>query len=188
MRKIIIVFILLFSTKAFSQVDTAALNKMTPEELFQYYINEKEPEINKGPLTIGDSLFGILNPQVIPTQTVEADPLSRSAFDENEYNNKFLTDTAENADQKMKPKISLGAGRLGFYGDVYSKHFQNPFTSRPAFDLAISQRLTRYLQLNFNVIFGKLGANEYGPTRNENFQSEIRAGGLNLMYDFGNFI
>jgi hypothetical protein len=161
---------------------------MTPEELLQYYINEKEPEINKGPLTIGDSLFGILNPQVIPTKTVEAESLSRSAFDENEYQNKYLLDSADNAEQKLKPKISLGAGRLGFYGDVYSKHFQNPFTARPAFDLGISQRLTRYLQLNFNIIFGKLGANEYGLTRNENFESEIRAGGLNLMYDFGNFI
>lgn len=188
MRKIVIICLLFLTFKGISQVDTAILNKMTPEELLQYYINEKEPEINKGPLTVGDSLFGILNPQVIPTKTVEADPLSRSAFDEKDYQNKYLLDSADNAEQKLKPKISLGAGRLGFYGDVYSKHFQNPFTARPAFDLGISQRLTRYLQLNFNIIFGKLGANEYGVTRNENFQSEIRAGGLNLMYDFGNFI
>ena len=37
-------------------------------------------------------------------------------------------------------------------------------------------------------MFGKLGANEYSLNRNENFQSEIRSGGLNLLYDFGNFI
>src|SRR5690606_22518293 len=32
------------------------------------------------------------------------------------------------------------------------------------------------------------GANEWLNNRQENFQSEIRAGGLNLLYDFGNFI
>jgi hypothetical protein len=88
----------------------------------------------------------------------------------------------------MKPKISLGSGLLAFHGDLYRKHFQSPFTARPAVDLGISQRLTRYLQLDFNVLFGKIGANEYLNSRHENFQSEIRAGGVNLLYDFGNFI
>lgn len=88
----------------------------------------------------------------------------------------------------FKPKIALGTGMLSFFGDLYGKHYQAPWTSRVGFDLNISHRLNRYLQINFNVLFGKLGAFENLPNRHENFQSEIRAGGLNLMYDFGNFI
>src|SRR4051812_39882793 len=87
----------------------------------------------------------------------------------------------------FKPKISLGAGMLSFFGDLYTKHHQPPPTSRIGYDLNVSHRLNRFFQINFNVMFGKLGAFEVTPTRHENFQSEIRCGGLNLMYDFGNF-
>jgi len=88
----------------------------------------------------------------------------------------------------FKPKISIGIGRLSFHGDLYDKHFQAPSTSRIGYDLNISQRLSKSLQLNFNVLFGKLGANEWTGNRQENFQAEIRSGGLNVMYDFANFI
>lgn len=88
----------------------------------------------------------------------------------------------------LKPKIALGTGMLSFYGDLYGKHYQAPWTSRIGYDLNVSHRLNRYLQINFNILFGKLGAFENLPNRHENFQSEIRAGGVNLMYDFGNFI
>jgi cell division septation protein DedD len=88
----------------------------------------------------------------------------------------------------FKPKVSLGTGMLSFYGDLYGKHYQAPWTSRVGYDLNVSHRLNRYLQINFNILFGKLGAFENTATRHENFQSEIRAGGVNLLYDFGNFI
>lgn len=88
----------------------------------------------------------------------------------------------------FKPKISLGVGMLSFHGDLYTKHYQAPWTARVGYDLNISQRLSKPLQLNFNILFGKLGANEWIDNRQENFQSEIRSGGLSLLYDFGNFI
>ena len=88
----------------------------------------------------------------------------------------------------FKPKISLGVGMLSFNGDLYAKHYQAPWTAKIGYDLNISQRLWKPLQLNFNILFGKLGANEWLNNRQENFQSEIRAGGVSLMYDFGNFI
>ena len=88
----------------------------------------------------------------------------------------------------FKPKISLGIGMLSYHGDLYSKHYQAPWTGRIGYDLNISQRLFKSVQLNFNILFGKLGANEWTENRQENFQSEIRSGGLSLMYDFGNFI
>ncbi len=88
----------------------------------------------------------------------------------------------------FKPKIALGVGMLSFHGDLYAKHYQAPWTAKIGYDLNISQRLFKPLQLNFNILFGKLGANEWLENRQENFQSEIRAGGLSLLYDFGNFI
>jgi hypothetical protein len=189
MKKLVLLLLFLVSVSVQSQTDSSALDKMTPEELLQYYINEKPPVSTfKGPEKVGDSLFNFLNPQVIPTQTVHADPLWREGMSLNAGKINLLEDSINNADQKLKPKISLGMGRLGFYGDLYKKHFQSPLTSRPAFDLNVAQRLTRYLQLNFNIMFGVLGVNENLDNRHENFQSEIRSGGLNLLYDFGNFI
>jgi len=188
MKKLILLALFLVSVSVKSQTDTSALDRMTPEELLKYYQNEKPPFSNyKGPEKVGDSLYNKLNPLVIPTQTVHAPSLYREGADLNAGRIK-LFDSLDNADQKLKPKVAAGMGRLGFYGDLYGKHIQSPLTARMAFDLNISQRLTRYLQLNFNVMFGQLGANEYLDTRHENFQSEIRAGGLNLLYDFGNFI
>ncbi len=87
----------------------------------------------------------------------------------------------------FKPTIGIGAGNLSFFGDLYSKHFQPPMLSRFAYELTISQPLTSCVQLNFYVMFGKLGANERVGTRNENFESTIRLGGVQLMYDFSNF-
>lgn len=90
----------------------------------------------------------------------------------------------------FKPTIGLGTGMFSFYGDLYNKHFQNPSVSRIGYDLNISQRLTDYLHFNFNVLFGRLGANERltATGRNLNFDSQIRAGGLNLLYNFDNFL
>ncbi len=88
----------------------------------------------------------------------------------------------------FKPTIGFGTGLFSYYGDLYSKHAQSPWVSRVGFDVNLSQPLNKYLNLNFNTFFGKLGANEQLGLRNENFQSEIRGGGVNLQYDFGNFI
>lgn len=163
------------------------LDSLTPDELQRYYEIEPEPiQFYKGP-DVGDSVYYVLNPLTIPTQTINGYALGGHG-DGSEAVQDLAADSAFNAEQRLKPKISLGIGRMGFNGDLYQRHFQAPTMGRPAYDLAISQRLTRYLQLDFNVLFGKLGGNERLNNRNENFRSEIRAGGVNLMYDFGNFI
>lgn len=88
----------------------------------------------------------------------------------------------------FKPTIGLGVGMLSYYGDLYSKHAQAFTTSRVGYEIMLSQPLTKSFYLNFYGLFGKLGANEQLGIRNENFQSEIRMGGIHLMYDFSNFI
>lgn len=191
MRGLVLCIFLLLVTASVAQTDTTAsqspLDKLTPEELLQYYINEKAPDWPKGPLFVGDSLFKNLNERIIPTTTVTGEGLYRGEID-GRYPSDVSPESENAGLEALKPKIALGAGRLGFYGDLYEKTFQSPLMARMAYDLNVSQRLTRYLQLNFNVVFGKLGANEWTLNRYENFQSEIRAGGLNLLYDFGNFI
>lgn len=191
MKKLILFVLFLVSISVSAQTDSlnqSQLDKLSPEELLQFYINEPEPiPFYRGPVEIGDSVYNVLNPLTIPTETVDAEALYRAELEEEKLKQELL-DTINYTDQKLKPKVALGSGLLAFHGDLYKKHFQSPLTSRPGFDLNVSQRLTRYLQLNFNVLFGKLGANEFLNNRQENFQSEIRAGGVNLLYDFGNFI
>jgi hypothetical protein len=162
---------------------TLPIDSLTPDQLLQYYLSEPEPvQFYKGP-KVGDSLYYVLNPLTIPTETVLGKSINKfdSAIEQE-------LDSTSAAEQRLKPKISFGVGRMSFNGDLYNKHFQSLSMGRPAFDLAISHRITRYLQLDFSVLFGKLGANERLGNRNENFRSEIRAGGVNLIYDFGNFI
>ena len=90
----------------------------------------------------------------------------------------------------FKPTIGLGTGMFSYFGDVYDKHFQAPMVSRIAYDLNVSQPFNDYLTFNFYVLFGRLGANERNTSngRNLNFESQIRVGGLNLQYNFGNFL
>jgi hypothetical protein len=192
MRKLALLILIFSGLSVLSQTDSlkyAKLDSLNAEELGQYYRNEPEPEqFYKGPDT-GDSLYKTILPLSAPGETVYADPLTlnreKPEPEEDEADEK---DTTNTVDQKFRPKISLGAGSLSFNGDLYQKHFQPPAFGRPAADIGISQRLTRYLQLDFCAMFGKLGADESKNNRHENFQSEIRAGGINLVYDFGNFI
>ncbi|MFI5142180.1 MAG: hypothetical protein ACHQII_07470, partial [Bacteroidia bacterium] len=92
----------------------------------------------------------------------------------------------------FKPTIGLGAGTLSYFGNIYPKgqQFQSMTQSRIGFDLNLSQPITKSLYLNFYAMFGKLGANERSttPSLNQNFESQIRLGGLQLMYDFSNLI
>lgn len=83
-----------------------------------------------------------------------------------------------------KPTVGLGVGMLSYYGDLYTKHAQPFSTSRIGYELIVSQPLSKSFYLNFYGLYGKLGANERLGIRNENFQSEIRMGGLRVMYDF----
>jgi len=119
---------------------------------------------------------------------IDAKPILDTLPKEKEVNPEKIKPEPPSFGEVFKPKISFGVGMLSFHGDLYSKHYQAPWTGRIGYDLNISQRLNKSLQLNFNILFGKLGANEWVENRQENFQSEIRSGGLSLMYDFGNFI
>lgn len=159
------------------------LDSLSPDQLLEYYITEPLPLSNGKRASKGDTIFAQINPLTIPTKTVEGESLWRPFVEPPPFDSAF-----DASEQQMRPKIGFGLGRLGYHGDLYNHHFQSALMGEPAFDIAISQRLSRYLQLDFSVLVGKMGANENTDTRHFNMLTEIKAGGVNLLYDFGNFI
>ncbi len=138
--------------------------------------------MNKG---IKSTLLFLLLTSVLHSQTGETSlPDSTSAAPTE------IKDAKADEGFVFKPALGLGTGMFSFYGDLYDKHFQAPMVSRIGYDLNVSQRFNDYLQFNFYVLFGKLGANErFAPNnRNLNFESQIRVGGLNLTYNFDHFL
>lgn len=106
------------------------------------------------------------------------------------YTSPSSTTSSEPTEFIFKPTIGLGTGMFSFFGDMYQKHFQSPQVSRIGYELNVTQALNSYLQINFNVLSGHLGANErfVNNGRNLNFESRIFLGGVRVIYDFGNFL
>lgn len=88
----------------------------------------------------------------------------------------------------FKPTLGLGVGMFSYYGDLYTRNLVSPQVSRIGYELSLSQPVTPWLKLGFYTLFGQLGANERLITRNLNFESEIRVGGLHFEYEFRHFI
>ncbi|MFL5763439.1 MAG: SPOR domain-containing protein [Bacteroidia bacterium] len=132
-------------------------------------------------------LFSLLNAVSFAQTGETASNDSTSASDSPQTSGAAKTEQNEFI---FKPAIGLGTGMFNFFGDLYDKHFQAPMVSRIGYELNVAQNFTDYLQFNFYALFGKLGANErLAPNnRNLNFESQIRVGGINLTYNFGNFL
>ena len=134
--------------------------------------------------------------QILPTENSKEknnkDSASISKYPPSNNEISIESDSINTAPKEIiiSPIIGLGTGMFSFYGDMYTKHFQAPMVSRLAFDLIVSQPLNDFLLLNFRVTYGKLGANERFSynNRNLNFESTMRIGGLNLEYNFDNFL
>src|SRR3990172_6761235 len=87
----------------------------------------------------------------------------------------------------MQPAIGIGPGILTFYGDVADKWTLAPSMSRLGYHISVSEYISKSLMISARAMFGTLGANERGP-RYVNFESSIRLGGLNLLYNFDTFL
>jgi len=88
------------------------------------------------------------------------------------------------------PTIGLGVGVLSYYGNIKNNTSKSPLNGRIASELYVSQRISDCFSINFDVLFGKVGANERStiPSQNANFESEIRSGSVAFVYDFGNLL
>ncbi len=90
---------------------------------------------------------------------------------------------------ELKPTFGLGVGMFTFYGDVSNNHDSyHPTVSRVGYDLSITNPLTKYLDLSFYVLWGKIGTNERSLERNFNFESKITTGGAMLTYNFDHIL
>lgn len=87
----------------------------------------------------------------------------------------------------IRPEISAGVGMLVYRGDLFEgRKSLNLFQNKLAFHIAASQPVTDFLNVNFFMLYGSLGANERTlvPERNLNFQSTITSAGFSLSYNF----
>lgn len=102
------------------------------------------------------------------------------------------TDASGELSLRFKPYVGFGLGNLTFIGDIYNNnHGQHLTVSRIASNLRFSHPITDYLDFQFHTIFGKISANERSITnltRNLNFESRIRTGGLGLSYNFDHIL
>lgn len=90
----------------------------------------------------------------------------------------------ERQDIPLNPVLGIGSGMFAFIGDIQEKTYKNALVSRLGYELYLGKKFNSFLEINFGVLFGKLGANERSIDRNLNFQSEIRSGGVSLGYNF----
>ena len=99
-------------------------------------------------------------------------------------------DTDSNENQwNIRPRLSIGGGMMNYQGDlVASRSYFNPFQNKLSMHVMVSQPITSFLDLNFYMLYGKLGADERTLVRNLNFESQITAGGVSASYNFDHFL
>lgn len=100
------------------------------------------------------------------------------------------SDSLENAPPPfmLKPTLGLGAGTLGFYGDIINKRLSSTFVSNIGYELYITQPINNYFSFRFYYLTGKLSANERNYIQPLNFQSRLNCGGGELIYNFGHLL
>jgi len=87
----------------------------------------------------------------------------------------------------FQPIIGIGPGILTFYGDVSDKKFLSSSLGRIGYNLSVSEYISRSFLISAHALFGTVAANENGP-RFISFESNIRSGGVQLSYNFDNFL
>ena len=99
------------------------------------------------------------------------------------------SDTSQTPEWTIRPKISVGVGMMNYQGDLVSnRSYFNPFQNKTSFHVQVSQPVLDYLDVNFYMLFGKVGADERTRVRNLNFESQITAGGISASYNFDHFL
>lgn len=90
---------------------------------------------------------------------------------------------------ELRPRVGLGVGTFTFFGDVGGDQAgYSPLSSSIAYSLRISNELSPYFRLSFESVFGRLAVNEINTDRRFNFMSEVRAGSVQLQYNFAHFL
>ncbi len=78
---------------------------------------------------------------------------------------------------------------LAFYGDIGNRsEGYSPLVNRLAYEFRASTPVNKWLEVGLFAQHGRLGANERGTARNLNFKSTVTTGGLQLTYNFHQFL
>ena len=90
---------------------------------------------------------------------------------------------------RIRPTFSLGTGMLAFYGDIGNRsEGYSPLVNRLAYEFRAATPVNNWLEVGLFAQHGRLGANERGTVRNLNFKSTVTTGGLQLTYNFHQFL
>lgn len=87
----------------------------------------------------------------------------------------------------IKPFVSIGAGPMTYYGDMYQYPGTNPVMGNWGFNMGFGVHLTPYLNANLFYSAGYLAFNENTIDYHANFKSKVISGGLLFTYNFDNF-
>jgi len=85
----------------------------------------------------------------------------------------------------FKPRIGIGSGPMTYYGEVQNYQIgKSPLVNRMGGSIFVNAPLSKYFNLEFIALYGKVTVNERTLARNLNFESRIRANSLMLYYNF----
>lgn len=98
------------------------------------------------------------------------------------------TEIPPSKEYRFNPSIGAGAGILKYYGDVEdgAKTSVHRIGNRFGYNFNLSGNFTNSLYLDIDFMKAKLSGNENGTLWHRNFESDVFALGLNLIYNFSN--
>ena len=92
-------------------------------------------------------------------------------------------------DRLYRPQIELGTGVLSYYGDIgHLGGTGRSFDLNWGYHLSVKNRISNSLDLNLFVLFGNVSQTEYFNAGNINFKSDIKMGGMSVMYNFDHLL
>lgn len=88
-----------------------------------------------------------------------------------------------------RPQIELGTGVMSYFGDVgHLGGNGRSYDLNWGYNLAVKNKISNAIDLNLFVLFGHVSQTEYFNAGNVNFKTDIKMGGLIMVYNFDNFL
>ncbi len=91
---------------------------------------------------------------------------------------------------RFMANIHGGIGLMNYFGDVVDRDNTtvHRIGNRAGYNFGIGGNVTNYLEINIDVLMGKLNGNENNYGQHRNFEAEVFTAGASLTYNFQNFI
>ncbi|MFM1874860.1 MAG: hypothetical protein RL266_597 [Bacteroidota bacterium] len=91
---------------------------------------------------------------------------------------------------RFMANVHGGIGLMNYFGDVIDRDNTTVHRvgNRAGYSFGIGGKVTNYLEVNVDVLMGKLNGNENNYGQHRNFESKVFTAGASLTYNFQNFI